>query len=417
MPGTVGIRKQNMTSEFLKENQFTNNGGGAGPGVNGELDFSCSYTTNLPALFSQLNFSVAFTSYQAGRLMVVRSDGEKLDINFKSFPRPMGLATTKNSLTLGTFTQVIKFQRDDRLLRQIKKPLPGIEDDITAPRLKDASKKNDDGDEDSQERYKSLHEPVDARVDACFITRSTHHTGMINIHDIAWGEQGLWAVNSSFSCLATLEPDYSFVPRWKPPFISALAPEDRCHLNGMAMEGGKPAYVTTFSKFDEPSRWRKSDHFDGTLIDVQSNEIVADGLTMPHSPRCYRGKVYFCDSGHGRINCYDPMNGSVETLVELPGYSRGMDFFGSIMVVGLSRVRQTNVARPAPVGQKFQETWSGVWLINLEDSSVIGSIRFTGNVDQIYDVSVVDHCAFPEIIEPSHPRMRNHFCYPSLNVS
>ena len=66
----------------------------------------------------------------------------------------------------------------------------------------------------------------------------------IHGHEMAWAGEELWIVNTLFSCLCTLRPEYSFVPRWKPPFISALAAEDRCHLNGLAVADGRPRYVT-----------------------------------------------------------------------------------------------------------------------------------------------------------------------------
>ena len=393
------------------------------------LDFGCTYSANLPAVLKQLNIALAFTSYQAGRLMLVRSDGDALDVNFKSFPRPMGLSATDRGLTLGVFTQVHHFAREDGLLDKIKQPLQRIEEDVTAPRIKpketgDAAVEAvvvSDAEETEQQRQirayeDSLYAPVDARVDACFIARSTHHTGMINIHDIDWGDEGLWAVNSSFSCLCTLEPDYSFVPRWKPHFISELVPEDRCHLNGMALKDGKPAYVTTFSKFNQTGMWRKHAEFDGTLMDVATNEILLDGLAMPHSPRWHDGSVYFCNSGHGLVCRFDPRTGKVETLVEVPGFTRGMAFVGPILIVGLSKVRQSDVSRPAPLAQRYDDTFSGLWLFDLEHNREIGHIRFTGNVDQIYDVAVLPGCSFPEVIEPSHPRMRNHFCHPPLHA-
>lgn len=401
-----------------------------------ELDFSCQYTDNLPAIFKYLNISIAFTSYQAGRLMLLRSDGENLDVNFKSFARPMGLSVTSAGLTMGIFTQVLQFQREDGLLAKIKQPLPKIEEDITAPRIKpkeenmpvvDGAVLNpQENSEESigetaakekeREYQNSLYAPVDERTDACFITRASHFTGMINVHDIAWGDEGLWAVNSSFSCLCTLEPDYSFVPRWKPHFISELAPEDRCHLNGMALRDGKPGYVTTFSTYNELGQWRKSRDFNGTLMDVATNTILLDGLAMPHSPRWYRDKVYFCNSGHGQICCYDPATKTMEVIAEVPGFTRGMDFYGPFLLVGLSKVRASDVTRPAPLAKKYTETFSGVWLINLDDKSVVGHVSFTGNVDQVYDVAVLPQCCFPEIIEPTHPRMRNHFCFPPLQA-
>ncbi len=405
-----------------------------------EFDFSTDYSENLPALFKALNISLACTSYQASRLMLVRCSGDALEVNFKRFQRPMGLAVSEAGLVLGTFSQVINFAREDSLLPQMKAPLAHIEDDITAPKLKDKPRdpkleaeseanKNPPLTELTPQEQIKLQEqqlkwqeyqreqfaPVAEQVDACFITRSTHHSGMINIHDIAWGNQGLWAVNSSFSCLCTLEPDYSFVPRWKPYFISELLPEDRCHLNGMALKDGEPAFVTTFSTKDEAGKWRDDNaRFNGTLMDVKDNRILLDGLAMPHSPRYHQGKVYFCESGHGHIWCYDPQNETKTRVATVPGFTRGMDFYGSLMFVGLSQIRESDVTRPAPLAKAFDKTYSGIWIFNLEDNSQIGSIKFTGNVDQIYDVAVLTDCQYPEVIEPSHPRMRNHFCMPNL---
>ncbi len=409
-----------------------------------ELDFNCEYSDNIPAILKELNVSLAFTSYQASRLMLVRSDGESLDVNFKSFQRPMGLVATETGLTLGIFTQIINFQREDGLLEKIKQPLQDIKDDITAPTIKpkkqneeqnklieEARKKQEEAlakltpeqreqreqkIQEFKEQQEKLNAPVDDRVDACFITRSAHYSGMINIHDIDWGNEGLWAVNSSFSCLCTIEPNSSFVPKWKPYFISELVPEDRCHLNGMALKDGKPAYVTTFSKYNEKGMWRKGNKFDGTLMDVEENKILVDGLAMPHSPRWHNDKVYFCNSGHGLVCTYEIDTKEIKTVAEIPGFTRGIDFYGSIMFVGLSKVRDSDVTKPAPLAQKYDETFSGIWLINLEDGSEIGHIKFTGNVDQIYDIAVIPDCNFPEILEPTHPRMRNHFCHPKLKL-
>ncbi|WAJ71410.1 TIGR03032 family protein [Catenovulum adriaticum] len=387
-----------------------------------ELDFNAEYTSNLPAILAHLNISFAFTSYQAGRVIFARSKDGKLDINYKSFERPMGLVATETGLTLGTFTQIIHFQREDALVEKLKQPLERVQDDITAPKLK----ANQDQQTDTQLNDKSetdtinepeniylasQYKPVDEAVDACYITRSSHYTGMINIHDIDWGHDGLWAVNSSFSCLSTIQPDSSFVPRWKPYFISELAAEDRCHLNGMALKDGKPAFVTTFSKFNEKAQWRNQEKFDGTLMDVVENKILLDGLCMPHSPRFYQGKVYYCNSGLGQVCCYDPQTKSNTVIAELPGFTRGIDFYGAIMFVGLSKVRQSDVSRPAPIAQKHENTSSGVWLLNLEDNTIVATLSFTGNVDQLYDIAVLKNTKFPELIEPNHPRMRNHFCF------
>ena len=162
-------------------------------------------------------------------------------------------------------------------------------------------------------------------------------------------------------------------------------------------------------------------NFNGTLMDVETNTILLEGLAMPHSPRWHNDKVYYCNSGHGQICSYQPETKANEILAEVPGFTRGMDFYGPIMFTGLSKVREGDVTKPAPLAEKYDETHSGIWLFSLDEKNEqgqmkeIGHIKFTGNVDQIYDVAVIPNTSFPELIEPTHPRMRNHFAHPEMN--
>lgn len=342
-----------------------------GESVDG-FDLANVHTDNLPRLLKSLGISLVFTSYQAGALVLVRSDGETLDLAFRGFDRPMGLAVSGDSLTLGTYHSVLEFRRHARLA--------------------------------------ASREPV-GQVDACYVPRASLYTGMINIHDIAWGEAGLWVVNSTFSCLSTLTPDYSFIPRWQPPFIHSLGAEDRCHLNGMALREGRPAYVSTFSKFDRAGAWREASTFDGTLIDVVRNEILLDGLVMPHSPRWQRERLWFCESGHGLVSSLDPVSGQRTDLMELPGFTRGMAFFGPLMFVGLSRVHSSDIKKPAPIS-RLPETQAGIWVINLEDGSLVGHLRFTGDVDQIYDIAVIPDAAFPDLLTWDDEQAASAYVFP-----
>lgn len=340
------------------------------------LDFTSTCSSNFPALLSGLKLSLVVTSYQAHKLFFIRSDGKNIDIHFKNFARPMGLAVSAEQITLGTLHQVWRFRRCDDAL---PKEEPSLSD-------------------------------------ACYVPEACHTTGLINIHDIAYGKQGLWVVNSSFSCLATLEPGYSFTPRWKPDFISVLAPEDRCHLNGMALLEGEPAYVTTFNQNDTRRSWRDGTKNQGTLIDVKTGTLTLNDLVMPHSPRCYNGFVYFCESGLGLVRRYDPKTNEVIDVVKLQGFTRGLDFYGPLMFVGLSKTRHSAVADPAPISQEFDETLSGIWCINLSDHSVVGFVRFAGNIDQIYDVAVLAGVVYPELLLPEDERAMQVFHFPPLNT-
>ncbi len=340
------------------------------------FDFGSRYTNNIPGILKGLNISLAVTSYQSQALFLIRSDGETIDTNIKRFRRPMGLVVNDEQITLGTHTEIVKFGRNDSVIQ-------GLED----------SKK----------------------VDGCFTPTASHTTGMINIHDIAYGNDGLWIVNSAFSCLATIEPDYSFVPRWTPPFITELKPEDRCHLNGMGMKNGRPKYVTTFDQEDQAKAWLGDRKLNGTLIDVETNEILLENLSMPHSPRWYQGYVYFCNSGYGLVNRFDPEVKELKQIAKVQGFTRGMDFWGPLMFVGLSKTRKSKMKNKPPIADEYDETYCGIWIINLDDNSIIGEICFEGDVTQIYDIAVLPDVTYPELIEPLDKKVKNIFSFPSFS--
>lgn len=338
-------------------------------------DFTCSSTEHFPALLREFGLSLIFTSYQAGRVIMVRSDGKQLHLSVKAFPRPMGLAVDNDRVVLGINSQLLDFRRFD-----------AVAPDLDPPGM----------------------------VDACFVPRSSHITGMINVHDIAWGDEGLWVVNSQFSCLSLIQSDFSFVPRWKPSFISDLVPEDRCHLNGMAMRDGKPRYVTSFTNLDNPEAWRQERTPIGLLMDVATNEVLASSLFMPHSPRYYQNKVYYCNSGCGELCCFDPVSGENQVLLQLPGFTRGIAFYGPLMFLGTSRTRNSDVQSQLPLNDRDGETEAGIWVIDLETHEPIAKLIFSGDIHQIYDIGVFSGLAFPDLLQLDDELVKNIFDYPGL---
>ena len=210
------------------------------------------HTSNLPAILEQLGISLVISTYQAGKVIIVRNDAGKLNTHFRTFSKPMGIAVDNSRLTIGG-TNTVWYYRN----------MPAV-----AQKLDPAG-----------------------TYDACFLPRRIHVTGDIDIHELAWSQDNeLWVVNTRFCCLCTLDHDHSFYPRWRPPFVSAYAPEDRCHLNGLSLVNGKPKYVTTLGETDTAGGWRANKANGGLLMDVDTSEILLRGLSMPHSPRWYRVK-------------------------------------------------------------------------------------------------------------------------------
>ncbi|HVC95452.1 MAG TPA: TIGR03032 family protein [Pirellulales bacterium] len=338
------------------------------PLLNGSADpgpLRAAHTPNFPALLRQFGASLLVTTYQAGKLVIVRDEGESLNTHYRAFKAPMGLALADGGerLAVGTTIQVWEF-RDVR--------------DV-ARRLEPAG-----------------------RHDACYLPRASHVTGNVLIHEMAYGAGGeLWFVNTRFSCLATLDRESSFSPRWRPPFVTELEPSDRCHLNGLAMADGKPAYVTALGESNEMAGWRPNKARGGLVMDVDSGEIIARGLSMPHSPRWYAGRLWVCDSGSGTLGFVDLQTGRYEAVAATPGFTRGLDFAGNLAFVGLSQVRESAVFSGIPITERLaaEERTCGVCVVDLRRGETIALLKFESGVQEVFAVALTN---YPVRRSPGH---------------
>ncbi len=317
------------------------------------------YTNNLPAILDHFGISLAVSTYQAGKVILVRSDGGGINTHFRDFNKPMGLAVDGQRLTVGGQNTVWYYRN-----------MPAV-----APKLA----------------------PL-GRHDAAYLPRQIHVTGDIDIHELAWGKDDLWIVNTRFGCLCTLDSDHSFTPRWRPHFVSGLAPEDRCHLNGLAMVGGQPKYVTALGETDTPGGWRANKRSGGVLMDVERNEVLLRGLSMPHSPRLWAGRLWLLESGQGTLAYADLPNQTWRTVATLPGFTRGIDFAGPLAFIGLSQVRETAVFSGIPLVERLEERICGVWVVNVETGEIVAFLRFETGVQEIFAVQIVP-ARYPEMLE------------------
>jgi uncharacterized protein (TIGR03032 family) len=302
---------------------------------------------------AEQKISLAFTTYQSGKLFLIglQPDG-RLSVFERTFNRCMGLHAGAQTLYMTSLYQLWRFEN-------------------------------------------SL-EPGQAHdgYDRLYVPRMAWTTGDIDIHDVAVGKDGRpMFVNTLFGCLATVSETHSFVPLWKPPFLSKLAAEDRCHLNGLAMEDGAPRYVTSVSQTDVNDGWRDQRREGGTVTDVKANEVVLTGLSMPHSPRLYRGKLWLLDSGTGNFGSVDLKRGRFEPVAFCPGYMRGLSFVGDFAVVGLSLNRENKtfqgLALEDNLKKRKAEPRCGLQVIDLRTGDVVHWLRIEGVVRELYDVSVL----------------------------
>jgi uncharacterized protein (TIGR03032 family) len=328
------------------------------------VEFRYAQTDSFPALLRQLQASLLVTTYQANKLLVIRAARNGLSTLVRTFERPMGLAVDSRRMALGTRNQVWTFRN-----------APDI-----APRIEPAG-----------------------QHDACYLPRSSHVTGDIAIHEMAWAGDELWIVNTRFSCLCTLHPDYSFVPRWRPPFISTLAAEDRCHLNGLALlpdERGAlaPRYVTALGDTDTRGGWRENKPRGGILMEVSSGETLARGLSMPHSPRWHDRRLWLLESGTGRLLLMDLASGKSDHVAEAPGFARGLALVGPYAFIGLSKIRATSAMDGVPLAERREQLKCGVAVVDVRRNRMVAMLEFQSAVDEIFDVQLLPGLRYPEIL-------------------
>jgi uncharacterized protein (TIGR03032 family) len=347
------------------------------------------HTSNFSGILQELNASVLVTTYQAGKLVMLRPDGVRLNTHFRGFSKPMGLAVDGDRLAIGTSLEIWEYHN-----------APAV-----AERL----------------------EPAGTH-DACYLPRSSVCTGDIQIHEMAWGkwqESGvrgqeseasgkheLWFVNTRYSCLCTRSNLYSFVPRWTPPFISELAPEDRCHLNGLCVVEGQPTFVTALGETDTPGGWRENKKSGGVVMEVATGEVIARGLSMPHSPRWYDGRLWVLESGSGGFGWIDAATGKYENLTTLPGFTRGLDFCGPLAFIGLSQVRESAFSGIVIAERPFEERWCGVWVVNIHTGETIAYVKFEDAVQEIFALQVLPGVRNPDVINDQQQVIANSFVVP-----
>ncbi|MEO5334844.1 MAG: TIGR03032 family protein, partial [Magnetococcus sp. YQC-5] len=299
---------------------------------------------------AEQRLSIVLTTYQFGKLFLLglKPNGE-LSVFERSLNRCTGLCPTDNGFYLSSAYQVWRFEN---LFTQGQK----------------------------QDGY-----------DRLYIPQVGNTTGDLDIHDMAVGaDNRLIFVNTLFSCLATLSETHSFTAIWRPSFISKLSAEDRCHLNGLAMRDGRPSYVTAVSDSDVVDGWRDHRADGGIVVDIDSNEIVARGLSMPHSPRWYQDKLWLLNSGTGEFGHIELDSGRFVPITFCAGYMRGISFHGHFALVGLSLPRHNKTFIGLPLDENLKkrnaQARCGIQVIDLRTGDAVHWLRVEGVVNELYDI-------------------------------
>ena len=317
-----------------------------------------SMSPTLVPFLAQNGVSLAMSSYQSGKFYLIgRNPKGGLVVDERQFKRAMGMAVADKRIVLATGSALI----------DMRSSLPSGK-------------------------------TVNHIYDACFIPRLSHITGAVDAHDVGLDTDGQPIfVATKWNCLAQPSSTHSFRALWRPPFISSLINEDRCHLNGMAMDKGAPAYVSAVSRSDTIDGWRDRRRDGGVVVDVNSNDVLTTGLSMPHSPRLHDGKLYVLNSGTGELLQVDRNNGDKSVIAFCPGFVRGLGFHRNFAVVGLSRPRYARF-EGLELDDKLRaadsEPWTGLQIIDLTTGAVVAWFRVDGPaVMEVYDANFVPDVA------------------------
>jgi uncharacterized protein (TIGR03032 family) len=324
--------------------------------------FQVLASRGFPDWLAHQRLSLGVSTYQSGKLFLIGCGEEgRLSVFERTFERCMGLWSDGQSFWLASSYQL---WRMENVL--------------------------DEG------------ERIDG-YDRLFVPRVGYTTGDVDVHDVAIDASGKPVfVCTLFGCLATVSERYNIEQIWRPPFISKLAAEDRCHLNGLAMENGKPKYVTACSRSDVVDGWRDNRDSGGCVIDVETSEIVADGFSMPHSPRIYRDRLWMLDSGNGQFGYVDRKTGQFEPVTFCPGYARGLAFSGDYAVIGLSKPRHEKTFAGLPLdgvlNEKQASARCGLQVVDLNSGDVVQWLRIEGVVAELYDVVILPDVERPKAL-------------------
>lgn len=337
-------------------------------------DYSIVFDDELPKILFEKKISLVLSTYQAGRLMVIGSlDGMNLHQIPVGFKKPMGLVVQDNKLAVATLDSIYFFSNREDVAKTIR-----------------LNEKN---------------------FDTVFLQRAKYNTSTLDVHDISFGKGMLWGVNTMFSCISVFDINHTFIPKWKPPFISSLVPEDRCHLNSMVMEDGLPSYVSMLSMTDEKEGWRKDVMNTGAIMTVPHGLVVAEGLSLPHSLIDAGDYIYFLESGKGTLNRIDKKTHEQEVIYDFQRFVRGLKRLNNLFFVSYSALRESSKTFKAiSFGNPTDK--AGIIVFDIDKGQVLAHLEYENDVKEIYDIELFDGYLKPAIVNEGQDHYNDIITFP-----
>ncbi len=335
--------------------------------------FELNYSGIIPQILKENNICVLLSTYQAGKVIILSSKNNELFQTPISFKKPMGIAIQGSKLAVACMDEIIFFSKNENIASFVNKE--------------------------------------NNSYDSVYIERASYNTSTLDIHDLDFGDGVIWGVNTLFSCLSIFDINYSHRPKWKPPFITKLVPEDKCHLNGMALKDDIPKYVTALSDDDQYQGWRKNKLNTGILMEVPSGDVILSNLAMPHSPRFYNQELYLLESGTGNLIKVNVEEKSSEVIFNFNCFIRGLTFSNNLAFIGKSKIRE-NSTDFNKLEVKDNSLNAGLIIFCMNTLKVIGEINYTAAIQELYDVQIIENTANAVIITKEIEEYRNIITFP-----
>ena len=320
------------------------------------------YSKSFPRILNDLKATLIYSTYQAGKIIMISSqNGESIVKYAKNFRRPMGIAISSDSqkIAIASKSEIGVFTSNAVLSKNYP---------------------------ERKGYYSHLYLP-----------QTKYHTGLVDTHEIAWTKDGLLSTNTLFSCISKMSDHYHFEATWKPPFISDIVPEDRCHLNGMTLLNGQPKYVTMFASTDQNKGWRSLEYDNGLIMDVETSQVLLDKLPMPHSPILYEDKIYFLLSATGEVMAYDLKTKTLTKLNEFKSFVRGMEIIDDYIFLGMSKIREdSQFFSDLPISA--EESTCGIRILNRHTGKEEGGLTYHDKIEEIFAVKIAKGVTNPGIL-------------------
>ena len=316
------------------------------------MDYKLTITDGFEQLLHTTESTLAISVYQAGKVLLINTnENAKINITPINYEKPMGVIAEGNNLAIATKKELHLYANSQELANKMKVNGKDLEN--------------------------------------LYFPRVTYHTGDLDLHDLAYQNGKIIAVNTRFSCVSSFDENFSFRPIWSPPFITENTPEDRCHLNGLELENGKLKYVTALGTGNTKESWRDSIKTGGMLMDIPTNKILLDNLSMPHSPRLYNDRLFLLESAKGELVEIDRNTMEKRTVVKLNGLVRGLSIVNDLAFIGISKVREKS-STFSKLDDSVKAEYASIHIVDINHGAILGQLTFKGDIQEIYDIRLLD---------------------------